>query len=352
MTAKNAPLYFCDFCAVSFLKKSDLNRHNLTAKHLKNLRISDNLEKCKKIHEKSATVPDDKMVYDCSYCEYKTYIKRDWNNHLLTKKHQRNISPTNVEIFKCINCNKKYKNYKTYWSHKIKCMGIDLDDVIKEDKGELTKVVSQLLTENKELKNFVLEQSKETMKIVSEQNDKILDVVKSKNLVNTTNNNIINNNQILNINMFLNDNCRDAINLTDFINKLEVKSSDLDNTAQLGFIDGISKIFIDNLKQLNIYQRPIHCTDAKKEIMYIKDQDVWISDNNDEKLRGAIQEVSRKSISKLNDLKIDNPEYQDADSDFSNKCIQIQQQSLATINKDDQYQKVIKNLAKETELNK
>ena len=216
----------------------------------------------------------------------------------------------------------------------------------------MTKVVSQLLTENKELKNFVLEQSKETMKIVSEQNDKILDVVKSKNLVNTTNNNIINNNQILNINMFLNDNCRDAINLTDFINKLEVKSSDLDNTAQLGFIDGISKIFIDNLKQLNIYQRPIHCTDAKKEIMYIKDQDVWISDHNDEKLRGAIQEVSRKSISKLNDLKIDNPEYQDADSDFSNKCIQIQQQSLATINKDDQYQKVIKNLAKETELNK
>ena len=152
--------------------------------------------------------------------------------------------------------------------------------------------------------------------------------------------------------MFLNEKCNGAINLSDFIENIEVSQIDLENNAQLGFVDGISKIFIDNLKQLSIYERPIHCTDQKREIMYIKDQDTWTKENNDLKIRDAIQEVSRKSMLKLNDWKTENPDYNDMNSDFSNKCIAIHQQSNAGENRETFYPKVIKTIAKESSINR
>ena len=121
----------------------------------------------------------------------------------------------------------------------------------------------------------------------------------------------------------------------------------------MGFIDGISKILMDNLKQLSVYERPIHCTDIKREIMYIKDEDRWQKEENDTKLQNAIQEVSRKSVSTLSNWKESNPkEYEDADSEFSNKCLAIQQHSIAGNNRDNYYQKVIKNVAKDIQIDR
>ena len=169
---------------------------------------------------------------------------------------------------------------------------------------------------------------------------------KSENItINNTQNNKFN------INLFLNEQCSNAINFTDFIDRIEVSQKDLEKNAELGFVNGISKILMDNLKQLTLYERPIHCTDVKRETMYIKDHDQWQKDEG-EKITNAIQEVSRKSIRSLMDWKNDNPDYDGGESDFSNKCVAIQQQSLAGDKKEVYYQKVIHNLAKESSLTK
>ena len=186
-----------------------------------------------------------------------------------------------------------------------------------------------------------MDQLSEQQKTMNEMIDK---VGTTNNTMNTTNN--------FNINMFLNEKCKDAINLTDFIERIEVSHDDLENNAQLGFVNGITKILMDNLNQLTLYQRPIHCTDTKRETLYIKDKDTWEKDLSDKKLEGAIQQVSRKSIGSLLQWKKENPDYENIDSDFSNKCIYMQQHSLAGVKSDVLYPKIIHNLAKENVINK
>jgi hypothetical protein len=164
---------------------------------------------------------------------------------------------------------------------------------------------------------------------------------------NTINGNVTNNNQKFNINVFLNEQCKDAINLSDFINRIDVSREDLENNAQLGFVGGISKIFLDNLRQLSINERPIHCTDLKRETMYIKDDDKWTKETGPAKLNTVIQRITQKSTRTLLDWKKENPDYQDHDSAFSNRCIVIQQQSMAGYDRDTYYPKVIRAVAKE-----
>jgi len=147
--------------------------------------------------------------------------------------------------------------------------------------------------------------------------------------------------------MYLNEQCKDAMNFSDFINGIEVSHEDLENNAQLGFVGGVSKILIDNLKLMNRNERPIHCTDVKRETMYIKDDNKWTKEEDDSKLRSAIQEITRKSISTLMAWKRGNPESDDMDSKFSGRCIVIQQQSMAGYNREVYYPKVIHAIARE-----
>jgi hypothetical protein len=172
----------------------------------------------------------------------------------------------------------------------------------------------------------------------------------SNKIINS--NNTINNNNKFNINIFLNEQCKDALNFTEFVKNIEISYQDLENNAQLGFVQGISKIFMDNLKQLGINERPIHCTDVKRETMYIKDEDKWTKEVDDSKLQKAIQTVSYKSMGKLMEWKQENPDYQDADSEFSKRCMDIQRQSLAGSDREVYYPKVIHVLAKETMVDK
>jgi hypothetical protein len=182
------------------------------------------------------------------------------------------------------------------------------------------------------------------MNKVIEQANKVIENVKPIcNISNTTNNN----NKAFNINMYLNEQCKDAMNFSDFINGIEVSHEDLENNAQLGFVGGISKILIDNLKLMNKNERPIHCTDVKRETMYIKDDNKWTKEEDDSKLRSAIQEITRKSICTLIGWKRGNPESDDMDSEFSGRCIVIQQQSMAGFNREVYYPKVIHAIARE-----
>jgi hypothetical protein len=240
--------------------------------------------------------------------------------------------------FSCKKCNKAYKARNSLWYHESKCNVTDVDRLLTDNQ--------RLLSDNVELRNFIIEQSKLTAELVN----KALESSKNTNIVNS-NNNTINNNKF-NINLFLNEQCKDAFNFTEFVKNIEISYQDLENNAQLGFVQGISKIFMDNLKQLSINERPIHCTDVKRETMYIKDEDKWTKEVDDSKLQKAIQTVSYKSMGKLMEWKQENPEYQDADSEFSKRCIDIQRQSLAGSERNIYYPKVIHVLAKETMVDK
>ena len=235
------------------------------------------------------------------------------------------------------------------------------EQTVKSTESEKTPyldIINRLLADNIELRNFILEQTKTTTDTISKTNDKINKVIEQNvDLVNkvlesnktTTNNNTItqNNNQKFNINVFLNEQCKDAMNLSDFIKGIEVSREDLENNAQLGFVSGISKIILDNLRQLSINERPIHCTDLKRETMYIKDDDKWTKETGPAKLNTAIQTITQKSTRTLLDWKKVNPDYQDHDSAFSTRCLVIQRNSMAGYDRDTYYPKVIKAIAKE-----
>ena len=280
--------------------------------------------------------------YECSLCNYSCKKQSVLDKHFNTNKHKLNVGVvvdiTSVRTndkkmpYTCSTCTRNYINYKSYYSHKTKC----------ESSQNKDDVVHALLKETQELRNLIVEQSKITNNVMN----KALELCKPIN--NTTINQTNNNNQKFNINVFLNEQCKDAINFSDFVKNIQISYEDLENNAQLGFVHGISKIFLDNLNQLDVNERPIHCTDVKRETMYIKDENIWTKQPDDEKLQKAIQTVSYRSMGKLAEWKQENPDYKDCNSEFSQKCLDIQRQTLAGSERGVYYPKVIHALARET----
>ena len=213
--------------------------------------------------------------------------------------------------------------------------------VIRDDvdyRELMMKAMEQMMVQQEDIKglqNELVNECNKKDEMMTHMIDKI---------GNTTNNNNIN------FNMFLNEQCKNAVNFSDFIESIEVSHRDLENNAQLGFVNGMTKILMDNLKQLTLYERPIHCTDVKREVMYIKDTNRWDKEGSNKKLEDAILNVSRKSIGSLLEWKKTNPEYQNMDSDFSKQCIHIQKQSIASTKKEILYPKIIHNIAKENSI--
>lgn len=245
--------------------------------------------------------------YHCSTCNYYCDYASKLERHYATKKHK-------------INENQLSESNKIITTTPSRNNNVEVE------------LVNNLIKQNQEFKEMIVELTKSS--------------------TNTVNNTINGNVNKFNINIFLNENCNDAINFKDFIENLEVSKNDLENNAQLGFVNGISKIILDNLRQMSIHERPIHCTDIKRETMYIKDENEWHRDEDGNKIKKGIQEVSRKSMETLNEWKETNPDYNDIDSDFSNKCITIQQQSNAGSRREEYYPKIVKSVAKETSIRK
>jgi hypothetical protein len=331
----------CECCDVICSRKNDWDRHILTAKHRKNVSLDVSA---------NSNVPN----YSCNICDYSCFGKYSWTKHIHTKKHKRNFLDEKLlkvpqipqNEYTCEKCSKIYDKYNSYWAHSKKCSG-------SKPESNVSLLISQLIADNKELRNFIIEQASEHKKDTLDIVNKVIENVKP--VTNTNNNTIngnVNNNQKFNINVFLNEQCKDAINFSDFIKNITVSREDLENNAQLGFVGGFSKILIEHLKQLDKSERPIHCTDIKRETMYIKDDDKWNKEEDSSKLNKAIQEVTRKSMISLLDWKEDNPDYKDNDSEFSNRCIVIQQQSMAAHNRATYYPKVIHAIAKEIMVDK
>ena len=270
--------------------------------------------------------------FKCENCDYFTSKKSNYNKHLLTAKHKYLQNPDKIVAkvatnFNCI-CGKSYKHRQSLYTHQSKCMF--------KDKESITQNLSQ---------EFVLDVIKKQQDQITELTNTIKDMAPLINNTNNTNNTINNTqNNKFNINVFLNEQCKDAINMSDFIKSLHITIDQLDFTKQNGLAQGLSKSIIDNMNKLSIYQRPMHCTDSKREILYIKDDDSWSKDNSKEKLKNVINKASSKNYNALMDWKTLNPDYMNNEdkTDYFTKTISTIGKPTSTI--DD---KVIKLLCKE-----
>ena len=282
------------------------------------------------------------IMFECKICDFNSCNKYNYIKHLSTLKH-KNLQNTDnkmqklQESYYCI-CGKSYKHRQSLYTHQSKCMFKDKESIIelKDDNKELKE-------DNKELKNMIKELIKENTKQQTQISELIPKLGINTIHNNTTNNNTQNNK--FNINVFLNEQCKDAINLSDFIKSLHVTLEQLDFTKQHGLTQGLSKSIIDNINKLSIYERPMHCTDTKRETLYIKDDDNWSKEGSKEKLKNVIKKTSSKNFNALMDWKNLNPDYMNNEdkTDYFTKTISTIGKSTTTI--DD---KIIKSLCKET----
>jgi hypothetical protein len=289
--------------------------------------------------------------YECESCDYKCCNKTNFDKHLLTRKHNDTYNNLQKSGYSC-SCGKVYKHRQSLNTHKKSCIPVN-PNMSNNDLLALTNMVVELVRNNTDLQKQSLEfqkQSQDFQKQSQEFQKQLLETCKTTN--NTIVNNTSNSNNKFNVNVFLDTECKDAMNFEDFVNGIEVSQDDIQNNGRLGFVDGISKIIMDNLNRLSVHQRPIHCTDWKREVLYIKDDNKWTKETDAKKIRDAIQVVSQKSIRTLHAWKMSNPDYKRGSSDFAMECIDMQLHSVAGEKREVYYPKVAKLVAKHVLLDK
>ena len=239
--------------------------------------------------------------YKCEPCSITCAKKNEWTRHINTKKHKTNINDEIINKkstdFSCV-CGKTYKDRSGLWRHKNKCLlenqdeNFIIDKPLTQNSSEvvhLTTLVINLLNNNEKIQNQHHEFQKQTL----EMQQQMLDVYKASSV---THNNINSNNKTFNMQVFLNEKCKDAMNLTDFINSMTLQFSDLEELGELGYVEGISRQMVRKLNEMDVYKRPIHCSDLKRETMYVRDNDVWEKETElYDKLRKAIKYITKKN---------------------------------------------------------
>jgi hypothetical protein len=294
-------------------------------------------------------VPNSSKNFTCETCNYNTSRESQFRRHILTAKHQKmtmngNKVPESSKNYTC-KCGNFYKYRQGLYNHRIKCTFITTEPVKNDMNAEL---FLEIIKENQEFKELIMTQNSQINKLIEREQASIT----NNNNTNTNSHNTNSNNTQFNIQLFLNETCKNALNFSEFIENIQVSSDDLENNVKLGFVNGISKLIMDNLKQLELTERPIHCTDAKRDTIYIKEEDQWEKDASKVVLEKGIQEITRKNMCKLSEWREDNPEYQDMESELGEQSILMQQNSMAGVKRDEFYPKIIKNIAKETILDK
>jgi len=284
----------------------------------------------------------------CKLCHYKCCKKSDINKHLLTKKHTNREKEYNLDTknttpkLHICECGKEYMHHSGLWKHKKQCNCI----AINSQNGEKINYENEITPE---LIMSVLQQNKELQQMLVEQNKKIIEL--SKN--NTITNNITNtnsNNKSFNLNFFLNETCKDAMNIMDFVDSIKIQLSDLEKVGKIGFVEGISKIIVQNLNLLDETKRPVHCTDSKREVIYVKDEDKWEKENDNKfKLRKAIKTVAHKNTKMLSEFRIKNPDCLKSTSKVCDQYNKLVMEAMGGKgdNDSEKEDKIIKNIAKE-----
>jgi hypothetical protein len=283
----------------------------------------------------SGLKPKTANKFICEPCDFKCSKKSNYTTHLTTSKHIANISGDKGDVkqstFDCDICKKQYNSRNGLWKHAKKC-------VIEEKNEIITHVFDASSNEIKLLTNLVLEMVKsnselqtqytEVIKNNTELQKQLLDVCKNSSNMVISNNNNNNNNKTFNLQFFLNEQCKDAMNITDFANSIDLQLEDLESVGELGYVDGITKIIVDKLNTMDIYKRPMHCSDAKREIIYVKDENIWTKEGPDApKLRQAIKNVSFRNMKLVYNWSNAYPESKNNQSSLNDTYIKLVLQS-------------------------
>tara|TARA_Y100000389_G_scaffold126730_1_gene124061 strand:- start:2084 stop:3106 length:1023 start_codon:yes stop_codon:yes gene_type:complete len=250
----------------------------------------------------------------CEKCLFECSKQSEFDRHLLTRKHKiltdtYQKTPKNALSEYVCECGKLYKHKQSLFNHRKRCLFlIQLDNNLDTSKNNITsKEINNLLNENKDIKALLIQQQEQLLE-QQKQLGEILPKIGNNTINNTYNNTV---NQEFNINIFLNEKCKDAINMDDFINKIELNLKNLDLTKNGGLNRGIANIFIENMNKLSIYERPLHCTDNKKEILYIKDNNNWNKDNNKSKLKDALKNLNKNHFKLVKEWLDSNPDFKE-----------------------------------------
>ena len=368
--------YMCLYCQYGCNKMNEWKRHVNTNKHL-GLIQSD-------IRSQQVFIKEKPFVCNCGniYMYQSGLCKHKRSCMFYTKVDKKLQNITNIvnkdNMFRCI-CSKSYSHQSSMCKHKKLCkIYIDFENkkMAHEKSSELTPIQSAhppqkpfqetmdkssnqlfmelikqnhiIIEQNQEFKNLLLEQTLKSHEISKQQ----IIVNNNNNITNITTHNTTNN---FNLNLFLNEKCKDAISMMDFIDSLHLGTSDIEYTGRHGYVEGITKIFINGLKQLDIHKRPIHCTDLKREILYIKEEQSWEKDDNKTKFKKAINAVVNKNIQQIKPWQDENPQCNILDTNEYILHLNIMRQSLGGGNSEvaeKNNDKIIKNIAKEVIIDK
>jgi len=302
----------------------------------------------------------------CEPCDYESSRKYNFDIHVNSSKHRKNtenysfgnqiqqISKNQqtqlADHITCKNCDKLFINRSGLWKHKKKCL----------TKDELKSLIPSNIEEQKELMQFLIKENSEFKQLMIDQNKTMIELAKKSghNINNNTTNNTTNNNNNnqFNLNFYLNETCKNAMNISDFVSQLPVNITHLEETGRLGFAEGISKIFIDGLKQINVTDRPLHCSDFKRETLYIKNNNEWNKETDNKTiLTNAIKHVANKNIKQIFEWTKKYPDYNDYRSRKNDKYLKIVSQSMSGSTEEESnrnYSKIIKNIVRESIINK
>ena len=298
-------------------------------------------------------IVSDAKKYICKSCMFSSNRIGDWKRHIVTKKHCKRIllplPPLHKdncpkEKYLCETCEKKYVSRNGLWKHKKKC--------IPKDK----ELIMLIMKENHELKNMMME----VIKNSNNTNTSINNNISLNNNATINNNTSINNNtnthnKSFNLTFFLNETCKDAMNIMEFVESIKLQLSDLENVGKVGFVNGITNIIVKNLNALNETQRPVHCTDKKREVIYVKDEDKWEKEGIEyKKIRKAIKCIARKNSKLLFEFKEKYPECLNGESKCSDKYTKLVIEAYGGSNQEDvdNENKIIKNISKTIAIDK
>lgn len=332
MTSTAKKVYYCECCGYNSKLKKDFNKHLVTKKH--NINIENSVDLVTDETEKSDDEQEETSLRDPRY-------QRDQREQ---RVHHQDVPVSVKKRYECTGCSKVYKDYSGLWKHNRKSCIKPANNGAKISSASNTMVNTDLL-------NKIMEQNQELQKQVFELSKNS----NTTNSHNTNSHNTTNNNQF-NLNFFLNETCKDAININDFIRSIQLQLEDLEQTARLGYVEGVSRILINALRVMDVEKRPIHCTDIKRETVYVKNQDNWEKDNPDKNnLKRAVDYIAEKNMRQIDDWKVQNPNWEDYNSQESQVLNKIYISALGGGTPDEDVKfmnKIIKNVLQEVVVDK
>jgi hypothetical protein len=287
--------------------------------------------------------------FSCEKCDFKCFKQNEFNRHIVTNKHIRLHETTekNSNTYIC-KCGNKYVHHSSLAKHKRTCafLHVSSDEITTYEKEPENVVVS------KEMFMELLKDNREMLKIIKSLAEKSNVSNSTINTNSNNNNNNNSNNNTFNMNMFLNEKCKDAMNMKDFVDSIQLNMTDMENMNRLGYVEGMSNIFIDNLQKTDLYKRPVHCSDVKRETLYVKDNNLWERDGPDHaKMTNAVLAVEHKNVVLVNEWAKANPQCMNSNTRENDKYIKISK-IVTDGEKEGNIDKVIRKVAKSVAIEK